>query len=1014
MDQRLLPMTMRLRCFTMLAIVLLITIALTSHAQTTHSLNGEWLMGEGRNYTQTATVPGVHTDPTQMNNDTLWYKRTVTLPRGQWTHATLELKGARFAPAVYVDGELVSRSEGGMAPTFHLLQSKAVKPGKTVTIEIALTSLKQLPKTDASYIAVSDHWRSNISSSLWDDVLLHVHGDARIEKVVPVADTESKTLEVDYFVEEVSGKKKAVRGQSVISIADRNGHILYTQQGTWTVGKNLFSVNYKDILKEWTPEAPTLYQMTVTLKEGRKVVERVERKLGIKQFEMRGKQFYLNGKPYKLRGGSFTWHRWLRSPEGVQLGHDGSWFRDQLVSRMKSYGANEINFHLGLAPTCYLDVCDSLGLLVRYEWCFFHGVPATEESCREQYSRWLASSMEHPCAAYYYPYNETAGKDLEKVWRALNVALKDYPPLVIAHRDVMHLHKYWWSIFENLGVYYDSYEQFNQTVMADEFGGNYIDKNGDYGGYPAVVESFLRFCGRNNTKEQRLKQLALSTGKVAEYWRRTDVAGWTPYTIVSSYEDGNSWFLGDMKEGHPMPVWDAMAAGWSPQAVSMDLWDVNFVPRQVLTIPLHFFNDLDEDKLMQARISVVDAQGRTVSQQTQEQQVAAFSHLINNIQVAMPADTGCYTIKAELLNRPSWVAHPVVSAWDVHVFRATVPAAIANARIFVPDYEKELRDMLTAQGLTPRATAPGAFPPGTSSSPAVLLLSDPSWNRLAKGDSTVNRLIEQAIKRGISVVMLDVGPQGYGKGYPVEGQSLKSLLNPPSVSNPRLQDYRLFGSIIFHFKEAAEAETNLFPDIKNNALWQHLPADYRGMWNGLRGDLVVPAWEMEVQGVNADLFLEQWTARGADEAAIKSGQPYYAYELHGYYDFSTEADDSETKARLKASVMQKIEDAPSLAVFINPNIPIKQTDLAAGYKNANVGMAESMQRMANAGKNLTKVPVISIQFGQEKGNLLVSQLLTSGRLADIDKNGRPFERRYDETAVQMVLNMINQVINSDK
>lgn len=53
------------------------------------------------------------------------------------------------------------------------------------------------------------------------------------------------------------------------------------------------------------------------------------------------------------------------------------------------------------------------------------------------------------------------------------------------------------------------------------------------------------------------------------------------------------------------------------------------------------------------------------------------------------------------------------------------------------------------------------------------------------------------------------------------------------------------------------------------------------MWNGLRGDLVMPAWEMEVQGVNADLFLEQWIARGADEAVIKSGNPYYAYELHG-------------------------------------------------------------------------------------------------------------------------------------
>lgn len=997
-----------------LLLFVLITLPAVLSAQQTISLNGQWLMGEGRKYQHTVTVPGIHTNPTRMDNDTLWYKRSVALPEGSWTQATLELKGARFAPAVYVDGMQVSRSGGGMAPTFHLLRSGAVKPGRTVTIEVALTSLRDLPKSDASYIAVSDHWRSNISSSLWDDVLLHVHSEARVEKVVPAADTERKTLEVGVFVEYADKSPSPEGRQCHVEIKDKDGRVLMAQHSDCHEGKNPLTFHYGGVLREWTPEEPNLYRMAITVTQGKRTIEQVERKLGIKQFGMRDRQFLLNGHPYKLRGGSFTWHRWMRSPEGVLYGNDARWFTEQIARRMKSYGANEINFHLGMAPTSYLDVCDSLGLLVRYEWSFFHGVPATEESCREQYARWLAASMEHPCAAYYYPYNETAGKELKKAWHALDDVLKDYPPLVMAHRDVMHLHKYWWSIFENLGVYYDSYEQFEQTVMADEFGGNYIDKNGGYGGYPSVEESFLRFCGRNNTMEQRLRQLALSAGKVAEYWRRTGVAGWTPYTIVSSYEDGNSWFLGDMSEGNLMPVWDAMAAGWSPQSVSMDLWDVNFVPGQALTIPMHFFNDLNEDKTLQARISVVDGKGRTVSEQRVEQPTTAFSHLINNIKVTMPADTGNYTLRAELLNRPTWVSHPVVSAWDVHVFRATVPARVANAQLFVPEEETELREMLTAHGLTCATLASGSSPSddATCPSPAVLLLSASSWNRLAKGDSTVNKLIEMAIGHGTSVVMLNVGPQSLGKGYPIEGQSLKSLLNPPSVSNPRLQDYRLFGSIILHFKEAAEAETNLFPDAKNKTLWQRLPTDYRGMWNGLRGQLVVPAWEMEVQGVNADLFMEQWVARGADEKAIKSGLPYYAYELHGYYGFSAKADDAEACQQLKSSVMQKIEDAPSLAVFINPDIPIKQVDLAAGYKNANVGMAESMQRMANAGKNLTKVPVISIRFGGGKGSMLVSQLLTAGRLADTGKTGKPYERRYDETAVQMVLNMIEQVLEN--
>lgn len=963
-------------------------------------LNGQWEMGECRHYSQTVEVPGIHCDPTKMNNDTLWYRRKVILPKGTWAYATLQLKGARFAPAVFVDGQQVSRADGGMAPTFHLLNNKTVKPGKAITLEVALTSLKDLPKTDASYIAVSDHWRSNVSSSLWDDVVLHLHGVDHVVNVIPESDTRHKQLTLSFFVDNVMNQTG--KGQYTLDISDRQGNRLITLTGNYQNGKNTVKTSYKGILEEWSPEAPNLYNISITLRHGKKISDHITQKLGIKQFEVRGKQFYLNGRPCKLRGGSITWHRWMRSPEGPTLGYDVKWFRENVLGRMKDLGANEVNFHLGLAPTRLLDLCDEMGMLVRYEWSFFHGMPATEQSCREQYGRWMASSMEHPCAAYYYPYNETSGKELKTAWNALNDVLKDYPTVVVAHRDIMHLHKYWWSIFENLGVYYDNYLQFDQAVMADEFGGNYLDKNGDYGGYPSVKESFLRFCGRYNTKAQRLKQQTLSTGKIAEYWRRTDVAGWTPYTIISSYEDGNNWFLGDMREGHPMPVWDSMAAAWSPQAVSLDTWDVNYVPGQSISVPVCYFNDLGQDAMLKARISVTDSMGHSLLQINTERLTPAYSHRTDTLTIALPDATGRYTLQAELQNRPKGIRYPVTSKWNFRIFKAAVPHRTSKARIYVPEDEVELLAMLSAKGLNRT---------GTLDKANVMLLSSISWRRLSSGDQRINQMIERAINNGISVVMLDVGPQLYGKGYPVEGESLKSLLNPPSVSNPKLYDYPLFGSIIIHFKEAAEAETNIFPDSKDASLWAYLPDGYRGMWNGLRGDLVLPAWEMEVRGVNADLFLEQWAARGADEAVIKSGQPYYAYELHGYYDYSTKANDEETLQRLRASVMQKIEDSPSLAVFINPNIPIKQTDISAGYRNANTGMAKHMIRMVNAGKNLTKVPVVKIEFGEGKGNLLVSQLLTSGRISHLSETEKPYERRYDETAIQMVLNIIEQTLN---
>ena len=130
----------------------------------------------------------------------------------------------------------------------------------------------------------------------------------------------------------------------------------------------------------------------------------------------------------------------------------------------------------------------------------------------------------------------------------------EYPPLVISHRDVLHIHKYWWSIFENVGVYYDSADVFGMPVMADEFGGNYLDGEANPGLYPTVAESFLRFLGGKHTKELRLQLHTEANARVAEYWRRIGAAGFSPFCIAGSPEDGNHHFMGRLEEADPKPV----------------------------------------------------------------------------------------------------------------------------------------------------------------------------------------------------------------------------------------------------------------------------------------------------------------------------------------------------------------------------------------------------------------------------------------------------------------------------
>ncbi|WEK21380.1 MAG: glycoside hydrolase [Candidatus Pedobacter colombiensis] len=965
-------------------------------------LNGKWQMGFSRNYTATVDVPGIAADPAQMNTEKLWYKRRVVLPQGDWKYATLELKGARFMPEVYVNGVKVSAENGGMAPTFHLLKSGDVKPGNTLTLEVALQSLKNVPVTDASFIPPADQWRSNVSSCLWDDVVLHFHNSKRIDRIIPFINYERKKAAIHFDLTDFKDKKKS--NLAKVSVLDEDNKVLISKVVSISGQKDSILFNFSGILKSWSPDEPNLYRLKLTVLEDGKISDQQIIPFGVKSFSIKDKQFYLNNSPAKLRGGTVVWHRWVRSAEGTELGFDTLWFKKNIVQRLKDHGANYLRFHLGKPPERLLDLCDKYGLMVQYEWSFFHGMPASKESLLEQYKNWLDVAMRHPSVVLIHPYNETEGTQLETVWDALGTLLKDYPALVMEERDVIHVHKYWWSLFENLGLYYDHANQFEKAIIVDEFGGNYLDEKGALGGYKALKESCLRFLGRENTVSERLSFHAASHAKVAEYWRRIGAAGFAPFCMLSSWEDGNTWFMEKLKDGKPKPVWNELTAAFSPQSVSLELWDKNFSPSQMVNVPVYFFNDQKDAAELSAQISIEDQQG-IVYHKIIKEKVLPYSKKVVNVTLNMPVNPGNYQVKASLLQLPKGVKYPVVSRWPIQVYQVSVPAGLKNVKVWLPQGESELQAFLkklNIQTLESKATE----------SADLIIASLESWKKIANGDQQLKNTFQKAIESGTSIVLLDVGDRQLGQGYPSKTGELGPLQGVVRITDPKVNSYSLFKGISLKFTEAAEPESHIHPDRDNNMLWEKIPKEYTRIWNGLRGGLIVPAADMEFHGLSASAFITQWLSRGADEKQIITG-PYYAYELQGFYEFSSKANDLELQKKLKARVQFLVDDAPALAGAINLQTPIAITDLNKNYLDSKNGTAERFIPLSNAGKNLTRVPIALIGFGEGKGKLIVSQLLTAGRLvAGFGEKGL-YGLRKDDVAAQMVLNMMNQVLNKE-
>ena len=951
-------------------------------------LNGEWQTGLSRNYTDVAIVPSINMDPEKAADASVWFKRDVVLPEGDWNGAVLELKGARFRPKVYVNGALVGSSEGGMIRT--MIPIGNYIPGTSISLEVELASLKDVPREDSSFIPEVDQWRSNCSSCLWDDVVLHFYKDAWTDRALTFYNRDNASATLRYRVHGTG----AATAKIIVSSADQQ---LIQAYGSAQEGENeaLFSTAG---LKEWSPSDPTCYDLKLILQDSDgNALYTMSQKFGLKTTGIDDdKHFTLNGNRIRLLGGSVVWHRWVRDENSRELAYDTEWFAKNIMQAIKKRGGNYLRFHLGVPPERILDLCDSLGLAVQYEWSFFHGLPASYESLVEQWGLWLDLASRHPSIYLFHPYNETDDEELATAWKALDHLIPQYPPMVLEDRDLYHIHRYWWGMSENIGLYFDSYKQFKKAVMVDEFGGIYLDENAEMGGYPRVPEGMQRWLGANHTAQERLHQQELAAGKIGEYWRRIGVAGVAVFPIASSFEDGNNWFAGDLREGNPKPVWDRMTVVWADRTVSMDIWDRNFVPKQKVKVPLHFINDSGRRSLLKAKFELRSADGKVLRSRSVLAYVGAGETKIKTRGIRLPGVQGDFVLAAVLTNPSPGIEYPVESKWEIRTIRASVPSELINKKIYIPSDELELISMAKKQCLDLTQNMDEAD---------IILLGRSSFLKI----DSLRASLDKAIGSGTSVVMLEVGDRDFGKAYNDDADSLGALTGAPKIKESKITVTPLFAGISMNSVEVAEPESHIHPGV-DSSLWNGLPHHYGYMWNGLRGGLIVPAFNMEVMGLSQDAYLADWVARGADPVRIKGEGHYYAYEYCGFYRFSDSPEDSKAMETLRQQVAFLVEDMPALRLSLPRSNPIRVTDLVTGYKNNEGCRVSGFSTMVAAGKNLVRTPVVKIAFGEGEGNLILCQLLTEGRLAPGYAAPRKvYQAKYDEMAVQFILNMLNSV-----
>jgi beta-galactosidase len=139
----------------------------------------------------------------------------------------------------------------------------------------------------------------------------------------------------------------------------------------------------------WSPEKPELYIATVTILDGKKVIDKTDEIFGIRTIEFSAdKGFLLNGENTLLKGGCLHHDN---GPLGSAAFETAEFRR---VKTMKENGFNAIRTSHNPPSKTFLDACDKLGMLVMDESFDQWQKPKNPQDYNLYFDQWWEKDME--------------------------------------------------------------------------------------------------------------------------------------------------------------------------------------------------------------------------------------------------------------------------------------------------------------------------------------------------------------------------------------------------------------------------------------------------------------------------------------------------------------------------------------------------------------------------------------------------------------------------------------------
>lgn len=478
--------------------------------------------------------------------DRLWYRRTFTVPR-EWKgqRVVLHFGAVDWETTVYVNGKELGTHRGGY-DGFSFDITDALKSSGENEILVAVWDPTHLGQQPIGKQNRQPHgiWYTP-TSGIWQTVWLEPVSAAHIAGLKLTPDVDAGTILVATTTKRPSGNSAAQATEARVEVFDGRTRVaemtvpvLLMDNDTTALSEALITVPKA---KLWSPDTPFLYDLKVTLFNGRTKIDEVSsyfgmRKISLGQDAQGITRLFLNNKPV-FQFGPLDQGFW---PDGLYTAPTDEALRFDIVVT-KQLGFNMARKHVKVEPARWYYWCDKLGLLVwqdmpsgdRHIRSDQPDIVRTPESAKQyevELREMIAELYNYPSIVMWVPFNEGWGQfDTARI--AKLVEELDPTRLVNsvsgwADRGVGHVHD--WHVYPGPGV--PPLEKARAAVLG-EFGGLGLpirghlwqgDRNWGYETYQtkeALTDAYVAM----------IKRTWLLTGEkglsAAVYTQTTDVEG---------------------------------------------------------------------------------------------------------------------------------------------------------------------------------------------------------------------------------------------------------------------------------------------------------------------------------------------------------------------------------------------------------------------------------------------------------------------------------------------------------